>query len=90
MPPANIRGTLGRPIIEPDVIGTAVGVASGLLSAPALLAGEVGEVVSGLGALVTGSSPRTARAPSGCQPAARSAPDSRPGLHIPNLLDLFR
>ena len=86
VPPANVRGTIGNPIIEPDVIGTAVGVASGLLSAPELLVGEVGDVLS---SLVGGASGRSARAPSRCQPAGRPAQESRPGL-LPNLFDLFR
>jgi len=90
VPPMNIRGTLSRPLVEPDLIGAAVGVASGLLSAPGLLAGEIGDVLSGLGALVAGSKVRASQAPSGCQAPSHSTRDTRPGLHIPNLLDLIR
>ncbi len=90
VPPMNIRGTLSRPLVEPDVIGTAVGVASGLLAAPGLLAGEIGDVLSGLGSLVAGSKVRTSHAPGGCQVPSHSTRDTRPGLHIPNLFDLFR
>ncbi len=90
VPPANIRGTLGQPIIEPDVIGAAVGVAGNLLSTPGLMVEEVGDVLSSLGAFVTGSTPRSARAAEGCRAPGQSPRETRPGLRIPNPLDLFR
>ncbi|MBL8699826.1 MAG: AsmA family protein [Alphaproteobacteria bacterium] len=89
VPPANISGTLRRPVVEPDMIGAAVGVVGGFLSTPGLLAEEIGDVLGGIGDLFAGT-PRTSRASGGCQVSGSAPRDDRPRLRLPNPFDLLR